>query len=121
MKYALISIAAIVLAVAISILIVLLINKKHKMKGWLKGIIIPVSSIVLIISFILVYFAFNYRATDRAKSYLKGDEVINLESINIGIILIIKKMMTLQSSSIVARKLIQSPIPNYVTRLRILE
>ena len=78
MKYALISIAAIVLAVSISILIVLLINKKHKMKGWLKGIIIPVSSIVLIISFILVYFAINYKATDKAKSYLKGDEVINL-------------------------------------------
>lgn len=78
MKYALISIAAIVLAVSISVLIVLLINKKHKMKGWLKGIIIPISSIVLIVSFILVYFAFNYKATDRAKSYLKGDEVINL-------------------------------------------
>ena len=78
MKYALISIAAIVLAVSISVLIVLLINKKHKMKGWLKGIIIPISSIVLIISFILVYFAINYKATDKAKSYLKGDEVINL-------------------------------------------
>ena len=78
MKYVLISIAAIVLAVTISTLVVLLINKKYKIKGWLKGIIIPISSIVLVISFILTYFAFNYKATDRAKSYLKGDEVISL-------------------------------------------
>lgn len=78
MKYALISISAIIVAIAIPTLIVLLINKKHKIKGWLKAIIIPVSSIVLTISFILIYFAIHYPATDRAKSYLKSDEVINL-------------------------------------------
>lgn len=79
MKYALISIGAILLAVGLSFLVVLLINKKHKIKGWLKAIIIPISSIVLTISFVLVYFVFNYKATDRTKSYLKSDDVINLK------------------------------------------
>ena len=81
MKYILISIAAILLAVSISILIILLINKKHKMKGWVKGVIIPLSSILLTFLFVLSYFAFNYPASDNAKSYLKGDDEINL-SIN---------------------------------------
>ncbi len=47
MKYALISIGAILIAVGLSVLVVLLINKKHKIKGWLKAIIIPISSIVV--------------------------------------------------------------------------
>ena len=81
MNYILISISAILLAVSISILIVLLINKKHKMKGWVKGVIIPLSSILLTFLFVLSYFAFNYPASDNAKSYLKGDDEINL-SIN---------------------------------------
>lgn len=81
MKYILISISAILLAVAISILIVLLINKKHKMKGWVKGVIIPLSSLLLTFLFVLSYFAFNYPASDDAKSYLKSDDEINL-SIN---------------------------------------
>ena len=81
MKYILISISAILLAVAISIVIVLLINKKHKMKGWVKGVIIPLSSLLLTFLFVLSYFAFNYPASDNAKSYLKGDDEIDL-SIN---------------------------------------
>ena len=81
MKYILISISAILLAVAISILVVLLINKKHKMKGWVKGVIIPLSSLLLTFLFVLSYFAFNYPASDNAKSYLKGDDEIDL-SIN---------------------------------------
>ena len=78
MNYALISIGAVVIAIGLSILIVLLINKRHKIKGWLKAIIIPISSIILTISFVLIYFAFNYQANERAKSYLKSDEEINL-------------------------------------------
>ena len=78
MKYALISIAAILLAVAISTTTILLIDKKHKIKTWLKAVLIPASSIILTISFVLTYFAFNYPATNRAKSYLKSDDVINL-------------------------------------------
>jgi hypothetical protein len=79
MKFVLISVSAIILAIAIPTTIVLLINKKHKIKGWIKAIIIPVSSIALTISFILVYFAFNYQPTERAKSYLKSDEIVNLD------------------------------------------
>ena len=78
MKYALISISAIVLAIGLSVLIVLLINKKHKIKTWLKAIIIPLSSIALTICFVLTYFAFNYSASENAKSYLKSDEIIDL-------------------------------------------
>ena len=78
MKYILISISALLLAVAISTLIVLLINKKHKMKGWVKGVIIPLSSLLLTFLFVLSYFAFNYPASNNAKSYLKGDDEINL-------------------------------------------
>ena len=78
MKYILISLSAILLAVSISTLIVLLINKKYKMKGWMKGVIIPLSSLVLTFLFVLSYFAFNYPASKNAKRYLKSDEVINL-------------------------------------------
>ena len=78
MKYILISLFAILLAVSISILIVLLINKKHKMKGWMKGVLIPLSSLLLTFLFVLSYFAFNYPASKNAKSYLKGDDEINL-------------------------------------------
>ena len=79
MKYALISISAVILAIGLSTLIVLLINKKHKIKTWLKAIIIPFSSIVLTICFVLTYFTFNYSASENAKSYLKSDEVVNLD------------------------------------------
>ena len=78
MKYALISIAAIILAVAISTTIILLIDKKHKIKTWLKAVLISLSSLVLTFLLVLTYFAFNYPATARAKSYLKSDEVIDL-------------------------------------------
>ena len=78
MKYALISIGALILAIGLSILIVFLINKKHKLKGWVKAIIIPLTSILLTTSFVLIYFAINYKAKDKAKSYLKSDEVVNL-------------------------------------------
>lgn len=78
MKYALISIGALALAIGLSILIVFLINKKHKIKVWVKAIIIPITSILLTTSFVLIYFAFNYKATDKAKSYLKSDEVVSL-------------------------------------------
>lgn len=79
MRYALVSISAILICIGVSILIVLLINKKHKMKGWLKAIIIPISSILLTNCLMLTYFAFNYRATEHAKSYLKSDDVIALD------------------------------------------
>ena len=121
MKYILISLFAILIAVSVSILIVLLINKKYKMKGWMKGVLIPLSSLLITFLFVLSYFAFNYPASKNAKSYLKGDEEINLNINHIGIILIIKKMMTPRSSSIVARKLIQSPILLYVITLLIWE
>ena len=78
MKYALLSIFAVIIAVGLSTLIVLLINKKYKIKNWLKAIFIPTSSILLIICFVLTYFAFNYKATDNARSYLKSDEVVRL-------------------------------------------
>lgn len=78
MKYALLSIFAVIIAASLSTLIVLLINKKHTIKNWLKAIFIPTSSILLIICFVLTYFAFNYKATDNAKSYLKSDEVVRL-------------------------------------------
>lgn len=78
MKYILINTFAIIIAIGLSILIVLLINKRHKIKVWLKAIIIPFSSIVLTISFLLIYLAFNYSATDKARSYLKGDDEINV-------------------------------------------
>ena len=78
MKYIFITVFGVLLAVGLSTLIVLLINRKHKIKNWLKAIIIPISSILLILCFDLTYFAFNYSATQRAKSYLKGDDVIDL-------------------------------------------
>ena len=78
MKYTLLSIFGVIIAVGLSILIVLLINKKHKIKNWLKAIFIPTSSILLIICFVLTYLAFNYKATDNARSYLKSDEVVRL-------------------------------------------
>lgn len=79
MKYALISIFAVLLAVGLSVLIVLLIARKHKMKGWLKAIIIPVSSVAISISFVLIYFAINYPATEDARHYLVSDETVDLE------------------------------------------
>ena len=78
MRYALVSISAILICVGISVLIILFINKKHKIKGWLKAMIIPISSILLTNCLMLTYFAFNYKATDNAKSYLKSDDVITL-------------------------------------------
>ena len=78
MKYILISVFAILLATGISVLIVLLINRKHRIKNWLKAIIIPISSIILMICFCLSYFIFHYSASDNAKSYLKSDDVVNL-------------------------------------------
>lgn len=47
----------------------------------MKGVFIPLSSLLLTFLFVLSYFAFNYPASNNAKSYLKGDDEINL-SIN---------------------------------------
>ena len=121
MKYILISLSAILIAVSISILIVLLINKKHKMKGWLKAIIIPISSLLLIFLFVLSYFAFNYPATDKARSYLKGDDEVNVIVSAHWYHLITKLMMTPRSSFIAGPKLIQWLILRYVVKSLIAE
>lgn len=78
MKYVLISISALLLAVGIPVLVVFLINRKHKIKNYLKAIIIPFSSLILIASFALIYFAFHYKASDNAKSYLEGDDAVTV-------------------------------------------
>ena len=78
MKYFLLLGLAIVIAIGVSILVVLLINKKHPIKNWLKAIIIPISSSILTVALLLTYLIFNYPASERAKSFLKGDEVIDL-------------------------------------------
>ena len=48
MKYALIVVLALILAVGISALAVFLINRKRHLKGYAKAIIIPTSSIALL-------------------------------------------------------------------------
>ena len=74
MKFVLIIVFGLLLAIAIPVLVVTLINRKHRLKTYVKAIMIPISSIVLITSFTLLYFAFNYHAKDEAKSYLKSDD-----------------------------------------------
>ena len=80
MKYALICIGGLVLAIGLSVLIVLLINRKKKLSILFKAIAIPLSSIVLSACFLLTYFAFNYRASDTARSYLESDSVVNFKN-----------------------------------------
>lgn len=78
MKYALISVGALLVAVIAAILIIYLFNKFKKCKWWINVI----SSLILVgifsVSFALIYFAFNYKATDHAKSCLKSDEIIEI-------------------------------------------
>ncbi len=57
---------------------ILLINRKHKVKNYVKAIVIPVSSLALLVSFVLIYFAINYKASDEAKSYLNDDAVVSV-------------------------------------------
>ena len=76
MKYALLSSGVILITIGLSVLIVILINKKKKLKAWLNIIVATFSSILLSIPFLLIYFAFHYNATEDAKSFLKSDESV---------------------------------------------
>ena len=79
MKYTLISVGALLVAVIAAILIVYFFNKFKKCKRWINVL----SSLILVgifsISFTLIYFAFNYKATNHAKTYLKSDEIIEIK------------------------------------------
>ena len=78
MKFILILIFGLIIAIGVPVLVILLINRKHKVKNYVKAIVIPVSSLALLVSFVLIYFAFNYKASDKAKSYLNGDDVVSV-------------------------------------------
>ena len=78
MKYTFISIGALLIAVGLSILIVFLLNKAKKLKIWINALTASILSIVLSVSFSLIYFAFNYKASENAEEYLKSDEVVEV-------------------------------------------
>jgi len=78
MKFILILIFGLIIAIGVPVLVILLINRKHKIKNYVKAIVIPVSSLALLVSFVLIYFAFNYKASEEAKSYLNGDEGVSV-------------------------------------------
>lgn len=78
MKFILILIFGLIIALGAPVLVVLLINRKHKVKNYVKAIVIPISSLALLVSFVLIYFAFNYKASDEAKSYLNGDALVSV-------------------------------------------
>lgn len=78
MKYVLILVFGLIVSIGIPVLVILLINRKHKVKNYVKAIVIPVSSLALIVSFVLIYFAINYKASDEAKSYLNDDAVVSV-------------------------------------------
>ena len=74
MKFVLILVFGLILAIGIPVLVVCLINRKHRVNNLVKAIVIPFSSMTLVVCFTLIYFAFNYGAGEEAKSYLKGDD-----------------------------------------------
>lgn len=80
MKYILITIGALLVALIIAFLVILLINrkKKKKLKWWMNTLLIIFLTSGNVISFTLIYFAFNYKATENAKSYLKNDEKVKV-------------------------------------------
>lgn len=78
MKFVLILIFGLIIAIEAPVLVILLISRKHKVKNYVKAIVIPVSSLALIVSFVLIYFAINYKASGEAKSYLNGDAVVSV-------------------------------------------
>ena len=76
MKYALITIGALVLAALLSFYIVLLINKRFRLRLYARIIIGLFGVAAFSVLFALAFFAFNYRATDVARDYLKNDEIV---------------------------------------------
>lgn len=79
MKYALITIGALVLAALLSFFIVLLIHKRFHLRLYARIIIGFFGAAAFSVLFALAYFAFNYRATDAAREYLKNDDDVTLK------------------------------------------
>lgn len=80
MKYILFPILAILIVIAAPTVTVLLINRKHRIKNWLKVVIIASSSLAIIISSTLIYLSIHYKALDETKAYLESDEVISVNN-----------------------------------------
>ena len=72
----------VILSFVVPILVIFLINRKHKLRLWVK-IVIPVSVILIVnLSGFLIYFNIYYHATNEVNEYLKDDSEVIVKNTN---------------------------------------
>ena len=78
MKYIILTLAALAVSIAVSVIITRLLTGKKKPKPVFRAIIVIILAVVLIFAFAMIYLSLYYRADEDALKYLKSTENVTV-------------------------------------------